>query len=192
MKKNHIDNYRNLMIEKYVGLSSREQLLIIGVILFCFYFIFSWSYGLVSELDAAQMKRLKTAESDLNSMPNIIERHISLKLRQRQAEKEYENVKLSEGALAHLEKLIKEVAGIPEGYLIKDKASQKFSDQYQQLPFQVSFNTVDFAKLIRFLDELENGEKPLILSSLSLSRSGGRNSRIRVELVASTIEKIQA
>lgn len=184
-------NIENLK-QKFLNLSSREQVMVLGTLALCLFYILNFAFNNVTKLSQKQEERLKIAERDLNAMPNVVERHMSLKFRQKAAEKEFENIKLSDGALAHLENLIQEVAGISDGYLIKDKAPQKFSDKYQQLPFQVTFNTTDFEKLIDFLMELENGEKPLILSSLNLTKSGGRNPKIRVQIVASAVEKLKS
>lgn len=178
--------------QKFLNLSAREQFLVFATVAICLIYVLNFALENISNLNTVQKERLNVAERDLNAMPNVVERHMALKLRQKSAEKEFENIKLSDGALAHIENLIKDVAGIPQGYLIKDKAPQKFSEKYQQLPFQVTFNTTDFERLINFLMELENGEKPLILSSLNLTKSGGRNPKIRVQIVASAVEKIKS
>ncbi len=146
-------------------------------------------YGAVASYFEDQSVRLTQLETRLGSTNSHLQKYLDLKARRDAIESRYREVEIQEGALSHLENLIKTKAGIAQGlFTIRDSPASPFGGNYEQLPFMVKFNTTNLQALVDFLREVTEGPKPLVLSRLDLNRRRGSD-RLDVEVALSSIRR---
>lgn len=175
--------------EWYGRLSLREQGLVIA----------SMGVGLLLLLIVVVQDSLQ-AFADQNkeelelqvAMKNIavaLERYTKLDGRRAAIEARYKQVEIKEGALSHLETIIKQKAGIgPGNFSIRELPAKEFGGNFEQLSFSVKFSTSDLSSLVAFLREVVYGEKPLIVGRIDVQMNR-RQDALDVELDVSTIRR---
>ena len=175
--------------DAYRGLSPREQKLLLGAVaVVVIFMVFSFIQP-IQNMFLDQSLELSKAEQEVHNIAVEINRYQRLKLRRSQVEQEFKSVEIKEGALSHLESLVKDKAGIAQGaFTIKDQPPKPFGAGYQQTFFSVNFSTTDYPRLIDFLKELVDGPKPLVVKRLDLKRTRGGD-KLEIDLEISSITK---
>jgi hypothetical protein len=173
----------------YGGLSERERkLLAVGILVTIVIAVLAVTQPIRS-IFAEQNLELEKVIMESQQISTELTRYQRLISRRREVEQEFKSVELKDGALSHLEGLIRDKAGIGQGaFTIKDQAPRPFGNDYQQTFFTVNFATTDYPKLIDFLQELVAGKQPLLLKRLSLKRSRG-GEKLDVDIEVSSISK---
>jgi hypothetical protein len=173
---------------KFVGLSSRERglILVASIAVGCMglYQI----YEPVNALFLSQNQRISSLEENVKALGPSLERYAKLRARKDIIEQEYREVEFKEGALSHLENLVKSKAGISTGFTIKDSPPKEFGGDYEQTSFSIKFTTSNLPSLIEFLRELAYGTRPMILGRLDIQRSRFAE-RLEVDLEVSSIRR---
>jgi hypothetical protein len=175
----------------YVDLSKREQLIVLAGCLFIV--VAAIQMTVIDPLTAFiddQEKELELARKDINALPHVLSRYKRLISRRENIEQMYKSIELSEGAFGHLESLVKNKAGIPAAsFDIKENVPVKFGNQYEQIPYTISFKITDYPRLISFLEEVAHGEKPLVISSLDMRKSR-LGDHIRVNIQVNSVKRV--
>ncbi|RMG43388.1 MAG: hypothetical protein D6719_03845 [Candidatus Dadabacteria bacterium] len=186
-----IEKIRQEVFGFYSTLSQRERIIIALLAITVVIIALSYLAPPIQQAFSAQQRELKKLEVEIKALPRLTERYLRLKARRNEIESSYHAVELKEGALSHLEKLVTSVAGVSSGFNIKDLPVRKFGGAYEQAPFIVKFKTDDLKKLVKFLEEIVNGPKPLILSRIIINKL--RNySKLDVEIGVSSIRESAA
>ena len=136
-----------------------------------------------------QDQRLTESKKNLERAAVLLDSYVKLSARKQQIEKEYQQIELKEGGLAYLEKLVREEAGVTEGFKIVDSPPKPFGGGYEQTSFAITFGEPNLDKLVSFLTALVKGRQPFILSKLDVQKSR-RGDRLDVDIEASGIRKI--
>lgn len=172
----------------YESLSPRERLMVVAAAAIFFYVLAESVIVPIQTAYENQAKRSRATSLQMDSLPNVLERYVRYKERQKRTEDHYKSIVMNHGGLSYIESLVKKKAGIQAGFTIQDMTPRKFAEQYEQAPFRVSFKISDYKRLVDFLEAIVNGEKPLVLSDLKLRKS--RNGDfISVESVISIIRR---
>jgi hypothetical protein len=174
---------------QFTALSRREQLLISSAAAVA---VFVGVYSVLEPISEAfdhQAVELVEAQGRTKSVSGTLERYLKLKAKREAIEGRYRKVEFEDGALSHLENLIRTKALVASGFTIKDSPSRPFGGNYEQVPLTVRFSTANFEALIDFLNEVVHGPRPLILGRLSLQRSR-MGDRLDVELDVSNLRKL--
>jgi len=174
--------------KQLASLSRREQMLItLAVVVAGIMGIYS-IYEPISDAFDHQAIALAEAQGRSKSIPGTLEKYLKLKARRDAIESRYRKVEFEEGALSHLENLIRAKALVSSGFTIKDSAPRPFGGNYEQVPFSVRFSTSNLETLVDFLNEVVHGSRPLILGRLALQKSRVGD-RLEVELDVSNLRK---
>ena len=138
----------------------------------------------------AQSEQLASIEESMKSVGPNVERYLKLKQRRDAIEEEYKEVEFKEGALSHLENLVRTKAGITSGFTIKDNPPREFGGNYEQTLFSIKLTTTNLQTLIDFLNETINGQRPLIVSKVDIQKSKFAD-RLEVDVDASSIRRLR-
>lgn len=174
--------------EQWAKLSKREQGILAAGLAFVIFMCAYWIYVPVSEGFQAVEKRFADAQVRARATGGALERYLKLRARKDAIESRYREVEFKEGALSHLENLIRNKAGIASGFTIKDGQPRAFSGGYEQLPISIKFSTTNVPALVDFLKEVVHGSRPLILSRLDISKPR-RGDRLEVDIDVSSLRK---
>jgi hypothetical protein len=173
----------------YDNLSGREQKLLLGGIAVMIIIGVLVVMQPISSLFNEQALELSKVEQEARNIGSELARYQRLVNRRKEVEQEFKSVDLKDGALSHLEGLIRDKAGILQGaFTIKDQPPKSFGNGYQQTFFTVNFSSTDYPKLIDFLQELVDGAQPLVLKRLDVKRNRSGD-KMDVDLEISSISK---
>lgn len=183
-----LNQYWSQAKTQFAALSGRERSLIV----LCLVAIgFIGLYQIYEPIDAAfraQAQKLAQIEANVKALGPALERFAKLRTRRDAIEQEYREVEFKEGALSHLENLVKVKAGVNAGFTIKDAPPKEFGGEYEQTTFSIKFTTSNFPALIDFLRELTHGTRPMILGRLDVQRSRFAE-RLEVDIEVSSIRR---
>jgi hypothetical protein len=179
------------LIKIFNKFSDREKILAIGGSIVLLLIGLNSLATPLLEKSAAQKLILKKTTDNLALLPNQLEKFQTLYLRQQKIEKEFQQVSFKGGVLSHLEELIRTKAKVdsPTNYKINPLPEKPFSTDYRQEPFRVEIYTTSESDLKVFLDELVNGSRPLVLTSIDIKKAPNQ-SRLIVQLDISNFQKI--
>lgn len=175
----------------FTGITRREQAIVVSGIIALFVILVQITVidPVFAFLEQQQVE-LEETRKEMNALPNVLARYQRLVQRRKNIEELYKAIEMSEGAFAHLEKLIKEKAGIPAAsFDIKEGLPIKFGMDYEQLPYTISFKITDYNRLIDFLEEIVNGSKPLVISTLDMQKSR-LGDHIRVSMQVNSVRRV--
>ncbi|MEX0598778.1 MAG: hypothetical protein WD512_20005 [Candidatus Paceibacterota bacterium] len=177
--------------ELFNNLSVREKFLAVGGTLVLALILLDALATPLLEKSKAQQLRLKKVQDNLALLPNQLEKYQNLFVRQQKIEKEFQEVSFKGGVLSHLEELIRTKAKVdnPTNYKINPLPEKPFSNDYRQEPFRVELFTTSETDLKNFLNELVNGERPLVLSRIDIKKAPNQ-SRLIVQLDISNFQKV--
>jgi hypothetical protein len=188
---NQLNQYWSKAKARFVALSGRERVSIVV----CLVAVgLMGLYQIYEPIDAgfrAQSQKLAQIEASVKSLGPALERFAKLRTRRDAIEQEYREVEFKEGALSHLENLVKVKAGISAGFTIKDAPPKEFGGDYEQTTFSIKFTTSNFPALIEFLRELTHGARPMILGRLDVQRSRFAE-RLEVDIEVSSIRRTRS
>ena len=185
-----LQRYSTLAKEQFSKLSRREQGIVAAGVLFVVAMCCYWIYLPISESFAEVNKHFLDAQIRAKASAGALERYLKLKARKDAIETQYREVEFKEGALSHLENLIRNKAGIASGFTIKDGQPRPFSGVYEQLPISMKFSTTNVPALVDFLKEIVHGTRPLILSRMDISKPR-RGDRLDVDIDVSSLRKAE-
>lgn len=175
--------------DTYNSFSARERSLMVGGLLVFLLIIIIVVTRPIATLFSEQALVLMQAEQNVRDMAASINRYQKLLQRRAEVERDFQSVEIKEGALSHLEGLIRDRAGIAQGaFNIKGQSPKPFGSGYQQTFYSVNFSTTDYPRFIDFLKELVDGPKPLVLKRLDIKRSRGGD-KLDVDLEVGSIAK---
>ncbi len=177
-------------LTKFQALTKREKGIIILAVLVAISMLLYQIYEPIREAFRRQDERLASLELNMKGVGTSIERYMKLKARRDKIEADYKGIEFKEGALSHLETMVRSKAGITNGFTIKDSQPKEFAGSYEQTPFNIKFTTVSLDTLVEFLKELTHGPRPLIVSKVDLQKSKFAD-RLEVDIDASSIRKIK-
>ena len=169
--------------------AERERVLIgvsiVAIAVAAVYQVAAWG----GQVFAAQQERLSEAQKDADRAAQLLQSYLKLSAHKQQLEKQFEQVENREGGLGYLENLVRNEAGVTEGFAIKDSPVKAFGGNYEQAPFNISFSITSLEKLVAFLKALVHGSQPFILSKLDIQKSR-RAERLEVDLEVSSIRRV--
>ncbi|MBX7145178.1 MAG: hypothetical protein K1X79_12055 [Oligoflexia bacterium] len=178
------------LLAAFNALSGREKgLIVAGAAVMCLLGLYK-VYEPVQLVFSEQVQEVQKAENDARSASALLERYAKLKARRDAIEREYKEVEFKEGALSHLENMVKNKAGVASGFTIKDSPPVEFGGEYEQTLFSVKFTTTNLPGLVDFLKELSQGPKPMILGKVDIQRSRFAD-RLETDIDVSSIRKVR-
>ena len=177
-------------LTKFKALTQREKIIIIVAVCAAVFMGLYQIYEPIRESFKAQTAKLVTLDENMRGVGVSIERYMKLKARRDKIEAEYKGIEFKEGALSHLETMLRSKSGITNGFQIKDNQPKEFAGNYEQTPFNIKFTTVSLDSLIDFLKELTHGPRPLIVSKIDLQKSKFAD-RLEVDIDASSIKRVK-
>ena len=169
--------------------SRREHAMIAGAALVLVFTLCYLVYEPIQDAFDAQAVALAEAQGRTRTIGGTLEGYLKLKARRDLIESRYREVEFKEGALSHIENLIRTKALVTSGYTIKDNTPRPFGGSYEQVPYSVRFQISSLSALLDFLKEVVHGPRPLILSRLELQKSR-IGDRLDVDLDVSSLRKI--
>ena len=125
--------------ETFNNFSARERALLAGGLAVFALIITLVVTRPISTLFNEQSLVLMQAEQNVRDMAASINRYQKLIQRRAEVERDFQSVEIKEGALSHLEGLIRDRAGIAQGaFNIKGQAPKPFGNGYQQTFYSVN------------------------------------------------------
>lgn len=179
-----------LLYAKYQALTVREKVIIIVAAAVALGILLYKIYEPIQRVFVQQKDELSTLSASMQTVAPQVERYVKLRARRDAIEEEYKEVEFKEGALSHLENLVRNKAGISSGFTIKDNPPKEFGGNYEQTLFNIKFTTTNLETLVAFLGELTNGAKPLVVSKVDIQRSKFAD-RLEVDIDASSIRRVK-
>ena len=176
------------LLDSFRKLSRREQGLVGGAFAVLLVVVGYLVYEPIQDSFDHQALALTEARGRTKTVGGTLERYLKLKAKRDSIESRYREVEFKEGALSHLENLIRTKAMVNSGFNIKDSPPRPFGGSYEQVPFSVHFQTSNLDSLIDFLREVVHGPRPLILGKIDLQRSR-LGDRLDVDLDISSLRK---
>jgi len=169
------------MREKGLILASAAAVLILALAM-TYQFIHQKFVDQSAQIDALEGKRKEVIEN--------LAKYTTLNARRQIIESEYTKAEIKEGVRSHLEKLLREKAGVTTGsYTIRDKPTSEFGGSYELAPFSVTFPAVTLQGVVDFLREVTHGPRPLVLTELEMKK-GRMGERMDVSADVSSIRKV--
>jgi hypothetical protein len=162
---------RAAVVAEYQKLSRRERTIIalLGVVAGC---MGLWmAYEPIGQRFDEQWVRLEKATETVRTSSASLERYVKLKSRRDMIEREYRGVEIKEGAYAHIENLIRTKLGLSSGFTIKDSSPKSMGGNFEQTTYTVKFPVPTLQPLVDLLKEIVNGQRPLLLSSLEITKT---------------------
>ena len=162
---------RAAVVAEYQKLSRRERTIItlLGVVAGC---MGLWmAYEPIGQRFDEQWIRLEKATETVRTSSASLERYVKLKSRRDMIEREYRGVEIKEGAYAHIENLIRTKLGLSSGFTIKDSSPKSMGGNFEQITYTVKFPVPTLQPLVDLLKEIVNGQRPLLLSSLEITKT---------------------
>lgn len=179
-----------IALAKYQGLTAREKIIIIVALIVAVFIALYQIYEPIRGSFQNQQERITALEASMKNAGLSIERYIKLKARRDKIEQEYKGIEFKEGALSHLENLVRTKAGVSSGFTIKDNPPKEFGGNYEQTLFSIKFTTTSLDSLLNFLKELANGPRPLIISKIDVQKSRFAE-RLDVDIDATSIRRLK-
>lgn len=179
-----------LLYGKFQALTQREKVIIVVATGVAISMLLYQVYEPIRRVFHDQTDQLAALESSMKTVAPGIERYVKLRARRDGIEEEYREVEFKEGALSHLENLVRNKAGITAGFTIKDNPPKEFGGNYEQTLFNIKFTTTNLETLIDFLKELTYGAKPLVVSKVDIQKSKFAD-RLEVDIDASSIRRLK-
>ncbi len=177
-----------LLYSKFQALTQREKVIIVVAATVSVFMLSYQIYEPIRRLCREQTEQMVALESSMKTVAPGIERYVKLRARRDSIEEEYREVEFKEGALSHLENLVRNKAGITAGFTIKDNPPKEFGGNYEQTLFNIKFTTTNLETLVEFLKELTYGAKPLVVSKVDIQKSKFAD-RLEVDVDASSIRR---
>ena len=174
----------------FIKLSGRERLLIAASVSVALFMVTFQTIESAMEAFSAQEIEIARVRTDRDSLTVLLSRFDRLAEKKRAIESRYEQLEIKEGVFSYLERLVKEKANVGPGrYKITSHKERPFGGNFEQVPFTIKFDTASMPDLVAFLTEIVQGEQPLILTSMELSKNLAGSS-LSVEVSVSTIRKV--
>jgi hypothetical protein len=169
-------------------LSSRERGLVLGSIAFVLCALMYNAYESASMAFTEQEERLRKAQEALVQwLPEKIARYSSLKSKRDAFENRFRSIEIKQGVPSLVESIFTSKLGAAGSALnVTEQASASLGDLFVLKPYNVRFNTTSLKGLADFLRELTEGEQPLLLKELDLTKMG-IGDRLEVNLKVSSI-----
>lgn len=191
-KLESLQDIKKQIRQSYAKLSARERLIVLGAVLVLGLLTLYKLYEVTEEAFAEQSAKVEKLERDMKTVAFELGNYAKAKARKEAIEKVYKEVEIKEGALSHLENLVRTKANIPQGqFTITERPARKYGLNYEQLSFTIKFTTVNLQHLLDFLKELSYGDKPLIVADLKLTKNRISQS-LEVELNVSSMRQAAA
>lgn len=179
-----------LLYGKFQALTQREKAIIVLAVSVALFMLCYQIYEPIRRVFREQADQLVALEGSMKTVAPGIERYVKLRARRDGIEEEYKEVEFKEGALSHLENLVKGKAGVTAGFTIKDNPPKEFGGNYEQTLFNIKFTTTNLESLVEFLRELTYGAKPLVVSKVDIQKSKFAD-RLEVDVDASSIRRLK-
>lgn len=191
MKERVGQAYSKLMIA-VKKLSRREQVVIGALLAYVLGWVLFQGVTSVQTLFADQSARLEKVNLQVSRLPQLIHSYQRLEARKDQIEQDYKEAVMEDGAIEHIESLIKKKDKIDQNSVrIVPKNGRRFGGNFEQLPFQVSFRISDFPQLVQLLSDMANGKEPLRLLRVEMKKHRD-GSRLDVELDVSSVRRVDS
>lgn len=181
------------LVSWWRGLSIREQAAVYLAIVVVLVPVVYSMFQSTSETFEAQDRKIGELERDMRALPTVLGQYADLNARKQSIEKQYERVEFKQGVVAHIEHLIRDIAGVTvkTNYNITNRPESTIGDKYERRSLGIRLNTTSIEKLVAFLEEVVRGEKPLVLEKLTISKRRKRgNDELEVEMNVSSISRI--
>lgn len=156
------------------NLSTREQLMLFGVIALGCIVSIMWVHGAITGAFTAQRARLTQAENSARLVSATAQLHLRLRARRDLVESRVRRVELPEGAFSFLEGLVKRSFGENAQFKIDDQPPKPFGPNFEQTFFTVTSSSPQLESMVTFLRELLYGERPVIVSRVEVSKNDAR------------------
>ena len=139
-----------------------------------------------------QTTQITATTRDIRALPALFHEYTELAKRKNTLEKEYQEVRIQEGELVgQVEALIKNTAGIKEGFSVREPTTRELGGNYKKLSVTVSnLRVSNFPKFVEFLDQLVSGDKRLLLERIDINKSS-LGDFLLVSLDISSIQRAQ-
>ena len=188
--KEQLEKVTSKLIDLWRNFSIREKVMAIGALLVLLGIGTYYIYEPISIIYAKQNLELDRLRSDLKMLPDEVDKYLKMNNRKNEIEAAYKEIELTEGAASHIEQLIKSKAEITDdrNFQIKPLNPKEFGGNYTQEPFRVELKIGSMAKLVDFLNEIVNGDKPLLLAKLDINKNA-HGDFLTVEMDVSNIKK---
>lgn len=179
-----------LLKAKFSALTQREKVIIVAAGLVAVCMLSYQIYEPIRRTFHEQAEQITTLEGTMKGVGTTLERYVKLKARRDAIEDEYKEVDFKEGALSHIENLVRSKAGISAGFTIKPNPPKEFGGNYEQTLFSIKFSTTNLEALVDFLKELSHGPRPLVISKIDIQKSKFAD-RLEVDIDASSIRRVK-
>ena len=182
--------YKRKGLEMYRGLSAREKAIVWVAVVIAAALLLGMLYDPIASAFDAQTKELQQAEAQARRLPEALREYSRLAELQSEIEARYKKIEFADGVRSHLERLIIEKAGVAAGFQIREQPAVDFGAEYRQEAYNVKLSTTNLPKLVEFLDELVNGQRPLMLTKLEIRKTARRGGELDVDLDVGAIRRI--
>ncbi len=186
-----ITTLKRRILEEIRKLSFRERMLVVVASLAVFSLLAYKSAAIIREKINAQKAEIESLDASRAEVIESLARYSTLRARRVAIEEQYKGVEIKEGVRSHLERLLKEKAGVPSDKItIKELPVNEFGGNYELAPFSIKFAASTMQGLVSFLVEIVHGARPLVLTELELKK-GRVGDRMDVSVEVSSIRKVK-
>jgi len=177
--------YRDQVVDWAQNLNERERLmLMIAGVLIVLFVLFTGVEAAISKMQQ-QKAGLVKVEQDLDSLGPLLQRYNRLALQKADIEAEFLQKAGRVPARSYIEDIAKNKAQITSQLNINNTGIDDFGDDFRRSNFKVSFQTADLNQLVSFLQAIEEGSQPLLLTRIDVNRIGNQ---LRFSAEISSIE----
>jgi len=187
--KSRFREVRQRLTKQVQRLSGREKILVSSLAALAVILLAYAVYGPLSSAFSAQAARLEETVTRMQEVGIALETYFKLNAKKEAIESRFKEVEMEEGVSPFLAKLIENSAGVVSGYEIKPSRTRSFGKFYEENSFVIKFTTVDYERLMTFLNELVYGQKPMILTRLEIVRRKTGDNSLSVTLNVSAISR---
>ena len=156
----------------FFALTTREKLLIVAPL------VFLLGYGLylgVDSMNAYVDRTAKLAElrrGEYQQIAQTLKRYKELESRQKDLQSTFAQSQMTfEQVFIQLDKVLRQAIGSDNYDLKQGKAPSAFGFEYEKQDFTLNVKSIKIDQLVKLLYQIEQGERPLFLSSVQLSKT---------------------
>jgi hypothetical protein len=176
------------LVEKYHELSSREKQLIWAMLAAGLFIGFYYLVSMITPLFIEQQKKLIQLETQVEALPKLVSRWSALSATKKSIESTFDSSDTGIGTRSYLEDLIKTKVGISDLKSIRALQPRAFGqdEKFENTIYTVNFFTTELKQVVDFLEGVTKGEQPLILSKITLKKTG---TKLNVQVELSSISQ---
>lgn len=156
----------------YSSLLTREKALVFTAVFGILLYLGSIATSLVLNTIKDQEAKIKRRQFELSEVNNLLKRYQQLSNRFKRVEDTFTQSQMTfEQVTAELDKLIRDSIGSSNYDLNKSRNPSDIGLEFEKQEFTIKVKSLSLDQIVNMLHKLENGDSPLFLGKLDITRS---------------------